>query len=724
MAAPCRRLPVVVVLGATGTGKSKLAIELAKVFSGEIINADSMQVYKGLDIITNKVTKEERAECPHHLLDHVSPLNLKYTISDFQAASIPLIDSLLNTGKLPVVVGGTHYYIESLLWKFLINQQDLPEHVAQEDDSSHRKVTERVAGSMGEKDQEMSEDIGTDLVPPHPDLTEDSPVTKRRRISSKQDDHQVISVSDTNTSGLLHKPQRDSSTITFESPKVITEKPTTDVSTITEKPTTDVSTITEKPTTDVPIITEKPTTDASTITLKPTTDVSTITEKPTTDVSTITEKPTTDVSAITEKPTTDVPTITEKPTTDVPTITEKPTTDVSTITEKPTTDVSTITEKPTTDASTTEKPTTDVPTMIHSSFIDNKVELVKTEGEDGTCDQMESLAPDSLIGDNTTDEDIDVEDISRYPLKDIRQWGYHVVPAQLHARLKRLDPASAMKIHPNDYRKIIRTLEIYEKHGIAKSEILKEQHKLVGSDALSGPLRYLKCCIFWVQCDQEVLNKRLDDRVDGMLARGLVKEMLDFHKQYNESRFKEERESDYSLGIFQSIGFKEFHEYLLLSEEDRNTEKGKQLFNEGVEDLKRVTRKYARKQIRWLKNRLLKRSADNVPPVYGLNATHVADWDRLVLEPAVHVIQAMIKDERPDIAPIPPLDEPKNKHVFKTCDICDGIILTTEKDFKMHMSGRRHKKNLARKKAAESVISEIQTKKENIADESSLPVKS
>eukprot|EP00106_Octopus_bimaculoides_P004724 XP_014772166.1 PREDICTED: tRNA dimethylallyltransferase, mitochondrial-like [Octopus bimaculoides] len=171
-------------------------------------------------------------------------------------------------------------------------------------------------------------------------------------------------------------------------------------------------------------------------------------------------------------------------------------------------------------------------------------------------------------------------DITSFPLCDIRQWGYEVDTVQLHAKLKELDPTSAQKIHPNDRRKLIRALEIYDKHGIPKSEILKEQHKPVGLDAISGPLRYPKSCIFWIQCDQEVLNKRLDKRVDDMLQRGLVNELLDFHKQYNESRIKEGTELDYTLGIFQSIGFKEFHEYLILSEEERNTKKGEQLFNE------------------------------------------------------------------------------------------------------------------------------------------------
>ncbi|KAK3858773.1 hypothetical protein Pcinc_035063 [Petrolisthes cinctipes] len=114
------RVPVVVVLGATGTGKSKLALEIATRFKGEIISADSMQVYKGLDIITNKVTPEEQAQVPHHLLDFVDPLS-RYSVIDFRDAALPIVERLLDQGTLPVIVGGTNYYIESLLWEVLID---------------------------------------------------------------------------------------------------------------------------------------------------------------------------------------------------------------------------------------------------------------------------------------------------------------------------------------------------------------------------------------------------------------------------------------------------------------------------------------------------------------------------------------------------------------------------------------------------------------------------
>uniref|UniRef100_A0A3Q2E9N5 tRNA isopentenyltransferase 1 n=1 Tax=Cyprinodon variegatus TaxID=28743 RepID=A0A3Q2E9N5_CYPVA len=76
-----------------------------------------MQVYKGLDIITNKVTAEERAQCTHHMIGFVDPLVKSYTVVDFR-------NKALDRNKLPIIVGGTNYYIESLLWRVLVDSGD------------------------------------------------------------------------------------------------------------------------------------------------------------------------------------------------------------------------------------------------------------------------------------------------------------------------------------------------------------------------------------------------------------------------------------------------------------------------------------------------------------------------------------------------------------------------------------------------------------------------
>ena len=81
--AASRRTPIVVVLGTTGAGKSKLAIEIAQRFGGEVISADAVQMYKGLDIVTNKVSTEERSLVKHHCIDFLHPLT-RFNIVDFR----------------------------------------------------------------------------------------------------------------------------------------------------------------------------------------------------------------------------------------------------------------------------------------------------------------------------------------------------------------------------------------------------------------------------------------------------------------------------------------------------------------------------------------------------------------------------------------------------------------------------------------------------------------
>lgn len=111
---------IVIIMGPTGSGKSKLAIDLASYFPIEIINADSMQVYHSLDVLTNKVTLSEQKGVPHHLLGTISP-NVEFTSKDFRDAAIPLIKDILLRNHLPVIVGGTNFYIQALVSPFLLD---------------------------------------------------------------------------------------------------------------------------------------------------------------------------------------------------------------------------------------------------------------------------------------------------------------------------------------------------------------------------------------------------------------------------------------------------------------------------------------------------------------------------------------------------------------------------------------------------------------------------
>ena len=106
--------PVVAVVGPTATGKTALGVELAKHFSGEVISCDSMQIYKGLDIGTAKVTPEETCGIPHHGVDILTP-DKAFSVADFTAMAGKLEEEISARKKLPILVGGTGLYITSLL---------------------------------------------------------------------------------------------------------------------------------------------------------------------------------------------------------------------------------------------------------------------------------------------------------------------------------------------------------------------------------------------------------------------------------------------------------------------------------------------------------------------------------------------------------------------------------------------------------------------------------
>ncbi len=106
--------PLIVVLGPTASGKSALAIALAQQFHGEIVSADSRQVYRGMDIGTAKVTSAERALVRHHLLDVAEPQEV-YTVSQFQQQAIVALDDILARGYQPFLVGGSPHYIQAVV---------------------------------------------------------------------------------------------------------------------------------------------------------------------------------------------------------------------------------------------------------------------------------------------------------------------------------------------------------------------------------------------------------------------------------------------------------------------------------------------------------------------------------------------------------------------------------------------------------------------------------
>nr|WP_106784476.1 tRNA (adenosine(37)-N6)-dimethylallyltransferase MiaA [Lysinibacillus timonensis] len=119
-------IEVVAIVGPTASGKTALSIKLAKEFNGEIINGDSMQIYKDLDIGTAKITEEEMEGIPHHLLSIKEPTE-SFSVAEYQQLVRDKISEIQSRGKLPIIVGGTGLYVQAVLYDFQFTEEEVDE---------------------------------------------------------------------------------------------------------------------------------------------------------------------------------------------------------------------------------------------------------------------------------------------------------------------------------------------------------------------------------------------------------------------------------------------------------------------------------------------------------------------------------------------------------------------------------------------------------------------
>ncbi len=120
-----KKSKIVVIVGPTASGKTAMGVALAKKLNGEVVSADSMQIYKHMNIGTAKVTSEEMQGVPHHLIDCVPP-DEEFSVAKYKAAALEAIEEILSKGKLPIIIGGTGLYINSLSlpWDFQKKDSD------------------------------------------------------------------------------------------------------------------------------------------------------------------------------------------------------------------------------------------------------------------------------------------------------------------------------------------------------------------------------------------------------------------------------------------------------------------------------------------------------------------------------------------------------------------------------------------------------------------------
>lgn len=427
-----QKTPIIVILGSTATGKTKLSIELAQRFNGEVISADSMQVYKGLDISTAKATPEERSQAVHHMLDVCDLKTTTYTVADFRDTALPIIEDIISRGKVPIIVGGTTYYIESLLWKVLINDKGLQS-------------------------------------------TESNTI----------------------------EPSRD---------------------------------------------------------------------------------------------------------------------------------------------------------------------YVR-----------------QVIEESTNSDD----------------------SKRLHEVLHQIDPVTADQIHTNNKRKILRALEIYVNTGRTKSSLINDQQSEDGGNQLGGPLRFENIICFWLKCNQDRLDIRINRRIEGMVAQGMLAEL---RQCYNDLKLDG---IDASKGIMQAIGFKEFLPYLEKYENETvdaeiteyiRTHQGivtttpvldaLKLLEGCLDALRLNTKRYSKKQLKWVKNRLVLYNDRVVPPIYELDGSHAEiSWQADVFSKAENVVQSIIDNVEPNHRPIERkgVGVKRNVHASHYCDDCQRKFIGDDV-FSAHLRSQRHKK--------------------------------
>lgn len=137
-----KKLPLVILTGPTAVGKTELSVELAKKIGGEIISADSMQVYRGMDIGSAKVTETEMQGIPHYLIDEFDPSE-EFHVVKFQEYAKRYIQEICKRGKIPILVGGTGFYIQAILYDIDFTENG--------EDHSYREMLQEIAETKGVK---------------------------------------------------------------------------------------------------------------------------------------------------------------------------------------------------------------------------------------------------------------------------------------------------------------------------------------------------------------------------------------------------------------------------------------------------------------------------------------------------------------------------------------------------------------------------------------------
>jgi tRNA dimethylallyltransferase len=271
-------------------------------------------------------------------------------------------------------------------------------------------------------------------------------------------------------------------------------------------------------------------------------------------------------------------------------------------------------------------------------------------------------------------------------------------------RLKEVDPAMADQWHPNDRRKIRRSLEIFLLTGKRASEIYSKQkdHK---KQSAGDPLEEFysvsqveSTLFFWVYAEPETLKERLDLRVDKMMEAGMLDEIQSMGT-FLQYKIEGGIDVDRTRGIWVSIGWKEFEQYLAALKTNTPQERLDGLLKLSLEQVQAATRQYANRQTRWIRIKFMNALAEHksLERLFLMDGTDIKEWSSSVLDPAIKIVNIFLTgDQLPapsdlsDTAKAVLAPKMPDEKVRQECDIC-SITTYTEGQWKAHLTSRSHR---------------------------------
>jgi tRNA dimethylallyltransferase len=284
------------------------------------------------------------------------------------------------------------------------------------------------------------------------------------------------------------------------------------------------------------------------------------------------------------------------------------------------------------------------------------------------------------------------------------------------AKLMEVDPTMANRWHPNERRKIQRSLEIFLRTGKPASQIYDEQRfrrehspaTLDGEHSESGTRMRFPTLIFWVHANKDVLHSRLDGRVDKMISRGLLQEVDTLTSFRQDFEARTGTTVDQSRGIWVSIGYKELLSYHChFKDNDLDAAGLAKAKTAAIEKTQAATRQYANRQIKWIRIKLLNAlaGAGHSGNVFLLDGSDLSNWEKDVVRPAMSVTKVFLSGES---LPAPSslsataaeMLTPKRGYDLgqrpdlwqkRVCNTC-GTVAVTENDWSLHVKSRAHRR--------------------------------